>query len=379
MAKSTEIKKVYIFPVPRSHRNSKAGGEDMPDGLQFQRRKVDPTTGRSIKTEDVTDKYPRVPNTIFSISAIPTYRLNGNLETGELLENRKNPYNDEVDYDASGIEYASKFERVLKNKSVAKYQHILEYKHEKPFNYYTNKCLDLTMIKPKKLAIMESKDEVPALMTSDYTMDLNTSGVTVLDLNNPKHEVMYHILKATKYVAESLEEVDFNNIFYVSEVKESEAKRKNESKTYDEALAALVKIDNSHSSKLIDFCMILLPYGRPSSLEKAYNELKNYINASRSNAKRFLEYFNLYMDKSTSAQFNARVMVEEGLEFGVFDKRGNKFRWIPPQDSEFRDSEYEFLSIRGKGSLIEFLTSEEYEEQASEVIQQIAQHKKFNR
>lgn len=379
MANQSDIKKVYIFPVPRSHRNSKSSDENAPDGLKFQRRKIDPATGRSIRTEDVTDKYPRVPNTIFSISAIPTYRLNGNLETGELLENRKNPYDNEPSYDASGIEYEAKFERVLKGKSSAKFQHILEYKHEKPFNYYTNKCLDLTMIKPKKLASMEINKEVPALMTSEYTMDLNTGGVTVLDLNNPKHEVMYHIIKATKYVAESLEDVDFNNIFYVSKVKESEAKRKNESKTYDEALAALVKIDNSHSSKLIDFCMILLPYGRPSSLEKAYNELKNYINSSRANANNFIEYYKLYMDKSTRAQFNARVLVEEGLEFGVFDKRNNKYRWIPPQDSAFRDSQYEFLSIRGKGSLIEFLTSNEYEEQTSEIIQQIAQHKKFNR
>lgn len=267
----------------------------------------------------------RVPNTKYSICA-NLKESTGTLNTGlDVMDD--NPYADLKSFRSPD------FEAVLKDKPQALRQHILEYKHNKPFNYYTNE------INFYKRYTKDNIKDLPFFQTPDASMNLVDS-VNTLDLNNPKHEIMYYVAtaKGRSDIAPSYQELTGSHSWFISKEEEAAEIKASKKKEKNAAIAKLEEINSKNDGTVTKFCQVLNLARRNMSEPQAYEVLANQLEQSGKKGEFAREEFNniykMYKDKVKRDVFNVRALIWEFEAYGVLLKRNTEYTWQPPRDAD---------------------------------------------
>jgi hypothetical protein len=344
--------KIYIKPNPNVN--------PLAAFVRLEQKRTIADRESSIETtevENISPRYTRAPGTSYRICANPSEKLHGNLNHG-MSHEIPNPYKDHTTF------YDDKFRAVLEGKDKAPVQHILEFKYNKPFNYFTNQVAD---------AFTTPHNELPILMRGDYTLELE-DGTTVLDTDTEFGEVMSYIVRANSKIANSFEEITSFTPFYIAhEAEEAKIKQQREA-IADRAIAKLVSIfDSPQKPDLLKFVKALDLPKRPTSPETAYNELKQFIVRSGENAKLFIQIYEMYTEEATRNVFEARVLLADARQYAFITRDGATYTWHRPNSEEgIPQKPLTFSKYTGENSIIEFLSSKQYLNEQAELKQQIA-------
>jgi hypothetical protein len=314
--------------------------------------------GNIVKSEVDMPNTVQIPGTSKTIT--PAITSSG-LKTG-LNVYVDNPYKEEENY---LFDWA---ERVFKGKDKVLLQHVLEYKHRKPFNHYTNQLFD--EIKPStKIA------DFPFFMRTESKLILS-GNVTFLNLDNPIDEVKYYMAKAHSDVANSY--ADLNNgrsnasYYMVDEVEMTEvemSKIRKETK----ASAILEELLEEESDAIIKMAQALGNEDKNLKKSKAFIWLGTFYKKGESNYNAFISRYKRYKDPNTRELFYAEALLQDLLNYGIFRKRDNKYYWTKPGDDRNAPEPFEFPS---KEKVVkDFLCAPEYQEEV-EMINSLLKQKK---
>lgn len=330
-----------------------------------EKRTIKDAKGNETTSIDyIENKYTRAPGTSVRICANPSMSKHGNLNHG-MDHDIINPFKDHETF------ADPKFEAILKGKEKAKAQHILEFKWGKPFNYLTNQFVD-------PVEVADAKD-IPALMKSDYTLELN-DGTTILDTETEFGEIMSYIVKANNLIANSFEEKTSKTLFYIAhEAEEAKVKQQREALS-DRAVAKLVMLYDNHKDELYKFCKVLDIPKKMSNHETAYNELKNYIKRSLDNAKMFMSMYGLWEEPATKNEFMGRVLLYDARYHGIIRKDGATYIWDRPRTEDGTPQKpLEFTRYTGENSIIEFLSHPKFGNEQIEIQEQVARATQYRK
>ena len=299
------------------------------------------------KLEETTEEkeITRVPNTKYSICA-NLKESTGMLNTGlDVME--ENPYKDLKSYRSGD------FEAVLKDQPQALRQHILEYKHNKPFNFYTNQ------INFYKKYTKETINQIPFFQSPDASKNL-IDGVNILDLNNPKDEIMYYVATAPGRVdiAPSYQELTGSHLWFISKEEEAAEIKASKKKEKNAVIAKLENLNSKNDGTVIKFCQVLNIARRKMSEAQAYETLANYIEQPGKKGELAREEFNniykLYDNKAKREVFNVRALIWEFDSYGVISKRNTEYTWQPARDVDGKTPEA--VKFTRQQELIDYLT-----------------------
>jgi len=330
--------------------------------LHRYERVVDKIDGHEISEND--DTLTRAPNTKFTICANPSITLQGNLATG-LLDEIDNPYADEPNY------RTNEWEAILSGKEKILRQYVLEYKHGHPPEFYTNRVDPNSLRKGFK----EHKDDIPYMQTSQAMINLN-DGVTMLDLENPKDEVIYHICLANEMIANSYEELNHSTRFYMARAEEEGKRKASAKRETNKALAKLEDLSNKGEKVLADFCKVIggeLGKYRDLSESQAYNELDKFIKQKGEKLEQFNRIYSMF--NKDKAEFHARVNLWNYTEYGIITKKGNTFEWIPPLNED--GTKMDKITWDRMSDVIEFLKTEKYQPEQELMEKQYRAKRRF--
>lgn len=335
--------------------------------IRLEEKTITALEGEDIETRsnDVSVAYTRTPKAKFYVSFPMSRTLNGNLHTGDLLKPAHNPFDDEPNYKDD------RFEDALKGQERAKLQYILEYKHNKPFDFYSNQM-------PSKV---ERTSKFPALAGPDYRFNLR-DGDTVLTLSTERDEMCYYCCKAHNLIANSFGEMTDRHAFYIAQEEEESSTKIRKVIEKDKAIASLYEMHRSKTDILIPMAKAMNIPGRPTTSEKAYLELKEYIQKPKTTdrAKHFNNLYEMYNNKSRKAEFQARVTLNDAMHFGIVTLRGSSYTWHPPSEyytdpkdksTKIDSTERSFDRFDGENSIIEFLTSKKWQPEQKAINEQI--------
>lgn len=335
--------------------------------LEEKRTVKDKRNGmETVDRENIDKRYTRAPGSSFRLCANPSRKLHGNLNSG-MLHDAVNPYHNTESF------ADPKFKEVLYGKEKAKVQHILEYKHNKPFDYYTNQFVDVTFLDASTI------DRIPALMRAEYTIELR-DGTTVLDTNTEYGEIMSYVLRANELVANTFEELSSKTPFYIAAEEEEAARKQKREALQDKCIAFLVGLHDNNQEQLSSFCKALDIRKRVHNSSSAYNELKNFINRSKDNATVFKRMFEMWNEEATRSSFTARVILYDARDHGFILKDGPSYTWHRPQLEEGgRLEPMVFTKYTGDNSIIEFLSHPKYQMEQKELLEQISRAEKYRK
>lgn len=259
----------------------------------------------------------RAPGTKYTMCARPSISLGGMLNTGELLEYVPNQYKDEKAYKSK------EWETILKGAEETLLQTQLEYKHGRTPGFYTNQiATDGRKVKD---------EEIPFLQTAAAQLNLN-DGITVLDMNNPLHELMYYIARANNSIANSYQEITSLTPFYITREEEEVEIKTNKKRQGNIAVARLEEIAELQDNTIVQFCYALAQKVKSPSIKQAYNILDEYIKKNQTQRQEFLALYNIWKDPAKKAEFTARALFHELINYNVIFQRGGEYSWQPPQD-----------------------------------------------
>lgn len=288
----------------------------------------------------------RLPGTIAYYSAALT--KNG-LNTG-LTDYVDNPYKDE-DF------YRDGWEKLLKGKAKIRRQELLEYKHNRPMGYYTNQVTN---------SIISSTTEESKLVfyQKPESKILLNDGLTILDLENPIHEVNYYMLKAHSNIALSYEDLinKPNATHYIVDELEKQKVESDTVRKYNKLGARLEELMSLPDGTIQDFCKAMALNERILSKEAAYNKLNDI---ARSNTDRYDEFMSLYemwKELATRERFDAYVEMFNFITTpGMVSSRNNKYFWNKPASNGGKVEPFEWSS---REKFIDFLLAPENQEEA---------------
>jgi hypothetical protein len=298
--------KVLILPNPdkKPFHKFERVIETSPDGTQ--------------ETTVPETQLTRAPGTKYTIMA--PYSRKGDINTGALLEEIDNPYVSLVSY------RTPQWEAYLKGKPTVLRQYVLEYKHGREPGFYTNSIPQIA--NPKK-----DMDKIPFFQTADATWNLN-DGVTVLDMDNWKDELLYYIIPALPQIANSFTERNHESVFYLAGEAEEEERKSRKLKQVDIAIAKLTEIDALQDETIIDFAKVLIPSLRGIGRDKAYAEISRYIRLGKDMLMDFMSNYKMWEDMGTRKRFYAKVKAGDYQAARVIIKRGNTYQWTPPRSQD---------------------------------------------
>lgn len=336
-------KKVVIRPNPNK-RNL----------LRFQLITGKDASGRETLEEETSNT--RAPNTRYTWMVAPSKKLNGYLNTG-LNIMVSNPYMNESSYKNDA------WRDVLKDKEEVLLQHVIEYKFDKPLDYYSNK------INLSKVMEVE-KQKVFNFWQSDLAMFDLADGATVLDLNLERDLVLYYAMKADELFANSYEELSPLTDYYIAAEHEEDVRKASKSKSVDVALARLVEIDNDGDGELIKKFARLLNIGTKGvKKDKIYNTLSASIKENKNDiVSQFQFNYNLWKEPATREDFVARTTLVELTDYGVITQRGVEYSWIPPM---VEGEAQEVMKWTRREDVLNFLVSKEYQPERKLMQQQL--------
>lgn len=256
----------------------------------------------------------RLPGTNVTYAASLTKR---GLKTGlDILV--KNPYQD-LDY------YRDGWERTLKGKKRVRLQEVLEYKHDREKGYYSNK---VTGIKPSE------SDDLTFYERPESKISL-ADGVTILDLNNPIHEVNYYMLRAHNKVANSYKELGNNHTHYIVDEQDKKERANKNVRRSNKVGAILEELIDLTDGTIINLCKALQIPKQGIDKQTAYAELDKYAKDSTEKFEEFISMYNMWKDPATRERFEAFVQIFNYLGVpGLLSRRGSKISWSKPFDSE---------------------------------------------
>jgi hypothetical protein len=278
------------------------------------------------------------------------------LNTG-LDEAIPNPYKDE-DY------YKAGWEPILKGKPYVKRQHVLEYKHNWDFNYLTNK--DLTS-RTTNLAHQQGKP-LSFFQKPDSHINLK-DGVTILNLDNPRDEVLYYSCLVHRNIANSYAELQNNPhaTHYIVDEQQKQAREADSKRKYNRAGTILEELINLPDGTIQDFCKVLGIDRKNMSKESAYAELEDYYRRTEENFQEFNYTYDTWKDMGTRPRFRAQVELYNYLTAGIITTRNNKYYWNQPDPESSRRIPWEWPS---KDKAIEFLLAPEYQAEV-EILEEL--------
>lgn len=326
-----------------------------PDKKPFHKfeRVIETSPDGTTETTVPETQLTRAPGTKYTIMA--PYSRRGDINTGALLEEIENPYMDEVAYKTP------QWETYLKGKPVVLRQYVLEYKHGREPNFYTNIIPNIT--NPKT-----DLAKVPFFQTADASWNIN-DGVTVLDMNNWKDELLYYIIPALTQIANSFAERTPESTFYLAGEAEEEERKSRKLKQVDLAIAKLTEIDELQDSTIIDFAKILLPSLRELNRDRSYTELSKYIKANKDQLMEFMSVYKQWEDMGTRKKFYARVKYNDYLAMRIIIKKGNSFEWTPPRNADTNEQP-DVVKWDRQSDVIDFLSDPKFEPEHSEMQKQ---------
>lgn len=333
--------KVLILPNPdkKPFHKFERVIETSPDGV------TDTTTPETQLT--------RAPGTKYTIMA--PYSRKGDINTGALLEEIENPYKE--------LEHfrTPEWEKYLKGKDMVLRQYVLEYKHNREPNFYTNRIPNIT--NPRR-----DLDKIPFFQTADAAWNLN-DGVTVLDMDEWKDELLYYIIPALPQIANSFAERNHESVFYLAGEAEEEERKSRKLKQVDLAVSKLTEIDSLQDDTLIDFAKILLPNIRDLNRDRAYAELSKYVKANKNQLMEFMSAFKQWEDMGTRRKFYARVKFNDLMSMRVITKKGNAFEWLPPRNEE-TGHQPDLVKWDRQSDVIDYLADPKFEPEQAEMQRQ---------
>ncbi|GIU70137.1 MAG: hypothetical protein KatS3mg002_1373 [Candidatus Woesearchaeota archaeon] len=268
----------------------------------------------------------RAPGTIEVLCANPSMSKGGLLNTGldRMVENEfaeEKHYRDE------------QFRAVLEGKKEAKLQHILEYKHGKPFNYYTNQ------IDYQKKYTSENLHTIPFFQTAESFFKVK-DGANFLDTSIPREEIIYYYLTAPGRtdVCTSFSELNGNHRWLLTTQEEIEEVKSSKKKEKNAIIAKFQEIEDKKDDTLLKFAKILNLARRNMSRDQAYTALDNYLNQPGKKGElaraEFNSVYKLWNDKTTREKFNVRALIWDLDSYRVvYRTSGNSnYVWQPPKD-----------------------------------------------
>lgn len=280
----------------------------------------------------------RAPYTKFTFMVGISSSKNGKLKTG-LNKIVPNPFKD---YNFSNLEWRER----LSGLEEAKLQHILEYKHGVPFNYYSDMPVREVFGKVKE-------ESIPFFQTSESTWDLK-DGANIFDTERPKDELAYYAFRESKIIANSFTELNIDSLYYIAKESEEEDRAANQSKIKDKAIAKLTLIEERDDDTLIKFVKALNIPARNINKAQAYNLIRDYIDKSNDNIRSFNYIYKIWDDTNTRARFNALVLFKDYVDYRIItNSGGTKYTWIPPREDSGRQPDP--VKWNNKDQLIEFL------------------------
>lgn len=218
----------------------------------------------------------------------------------------------------------------LKAQETATLQELLEVKHGKPKNFYTNRAWNpRDGYKPENLTFFQQ-----------FKYSLN-DGATILDLSNPLEEIAYYMLKASPKVAESNKPEDRHKKpradFYIADKNESIQEKFTKKKLYGEANTKLndPKFTPSYQRKV---CKVLqLVKGDVTTIpdEQIYLILDTFIEdglkAKEDNLIKFLEVYSLTQSAEGRNELEATVLLEDLVNYRIVTDSRGTYTWISKQ------------------------------------------------
>lgn len=262
-----------------------------------------------------------------------------------------NPYKDEDVYMQSWAE------KILKDKPKAKLQHILEYKHNKPFDHYTNQLF--FQIKPS-----DEYAEMPFFMRAESKLQI--SGTTYLNLDNPMDEVKYYLAKAHKDVANSyaeLKEGATNHLYYIVDNEEVKDYKMDKKRRTNRAVAILEELNEEGEEIMMAMAHAMGNEDNNLTKSKAYVWLDERFREDDTNYTKFIKLYQQYKNASMRDYFFGAAKAQELINKQVVRKRGQKIYWTKPGDETTAPEPFEFAT---KEKFIkDFLVAPEYQEEVA--------------
>lgn len=278
----------------------------------------------------------RIPGTATTLSA--GRKSNGELNTG-LDMMVANPYQNEEVFKVAWAE------RIIKGKPKVKLQHLLEYKHGVPYDFYTSRV---------EMSPKASTDEKVFFEKSESRIVLKDN-TCFLDLDNPIDEVRYYVLKAHPSVANSYSELeDGSNInaeWYIVDETEKENIKATKIERDIQAGAALSTLSKSHdkTEALFVFCKALeLDEAGAVGLSKdvALRVLFEYHSQNEDSYDKFMEMYGMWSEPLTRPFVICAAELYDLIRIGIVNYRAGKYSWVRPA-TEGKSSETYMRTSKG--------------------------------
>ena len=320
---------------------------------------VTDSQGRILQSEVSVNDAVQVPGTSKTISPVLT---SSGLKTG-LEKIVENPYKDLDGYSPSWGE------KIFKGKDKVSLQHILEYKHGREYNYYSNRYMD-TIVKSTEL------HEKPFFLTDKCKLRLD-GNVVFLNLNNPLDEVRYYMILIHPFVANSYKDLDDGKNrkagYYIVDEEEVMDLKLEKVKRQTKSAAALEELNEKEDSIIVNMAYALGIEERNPIKTLCYKYIHSYYNKSEENYAIFMKFFDMYKDSGRRDRFFANGLVQELLNYNVLRSRDSKLYWVMPETDDKPMRTFEWSS---KDKFIsEFILAPEYQEEF-EIMKSILESRK---
>lgn len=315
-------------------------------------------TGKGVSEMQDVPNLARTPGTTTVITPCVTAK---GLETG-LDVFVPNPYKEDTVFK---FEWA---ERILKGKERVKLQHLLEYEHGVPFNYYTNQIpFEAIPSNKENKTFFEKPESRPQL----------SNNTTFLHLNNPIHRVHYYTLLNHPLVAKSyadLQDGQSSAIWYIVDENEKERVTLTKIEKQTKAAAALEALKDSADEAIIHMAKYLeLPGADVRNLtrEKASLLVYNYYNGNEDSWKRFMEAYEMWKDAPRRAYFFTGSNLFDYIKTNIISYRNGKYTYIQPASG---GKPSEVHSRNSKDEMIRtFLLDPAYQDEVKMIEEQYAE------
>lgn len=317
--------------------------------------------GQKVEEKEAFARAPYTKETFVGASVSKTKP--GTLDTG-LDFMGDNPYSDEAHYRSID------FERALKGKEKALFQHILEFKHGKDYDTYSNiKNVDLSgnVKDPKKVSFLQSAEALYSL----------NDGTTILDLDNPKDELTYYLCRANPDIAPSFQELSQSNKWYIAKEEEAASQKISSKKVINSAAGKLAELEGRKDNTLQKVFKVLFlskaggqSYKRLSD-DQAYEELDTFI-TDKGKAKQNVGVFMNVVRKidDNPVEFEAQALIFDLITYNVLYKKGGGYTWVPPKEGN-ENATKEIVEFDRLEEVVKYVSNPKYEPELTAMKSQL--------
>ncbi len=316
------------------------------------KKRVQKHNGEFVYKENPLKGLTRLPDTSVTI----TEGTKGS--TSCFFEMIDNPYFNNKEVGKLPVE----FQTVLGNAKALRH-HILEYKHNQTLNYYK------PIISQDQARLLKNNPNSEARYFLNPKSFMLKDGLTVLDLDNPKDELRYYVLKDISFIseAEQANPIDYPFMMKLSDVK-VEKKDITVLKTSNQAINIIHQLYEEKSKIIVDFAILSEIQGVSidSDKDEAYGALTLALKEMQPEkalqlAKNLISFFNQYKEPTTKPLFLADLSIAKALRIGFVRYNGVSYYWNSPKEDGMGVEPLEFTKDR----LREFLTLPEWKKEAT--------------